>query len=565
MAFSVANTGDADSTPQTMIVQAPDGVTVRDASGTTGPTAPALRHRSAFVVAAADDPAQPAATVATAAAPAADRPSSDDEGLVRCTDRTCHYTVPAHRTLTVTLTLSLRPDAAAGTIALRIGGQQAGAATLTVGPALRDLAFTADTLRAGTTTPVPLTADVAPGVADPGTITLDTRHGDFWLTGVPDSCHRVSASTLVTCTPRSVHDGAADFGTFDITVLPRGSGAQTIVADLPGGRSAQVGVIDQDGHRTDSIVAAPLRPGDPVSLTGPFGGALVGGTAMYCDHPDWTRGDCGFHSQPMTMVTSHQILTIPDGATVLSATLTWAMSYPENGDPANLSKATFHIGPDGCADECDSHPIAADRVQTPVVDDNGAPRDEQGSMYVRAADVTEWVQRTGALTVWTDGLAPSLSAAPGGGATPMAGWALSVVWSQPGTHTTIQLSNPGTYSLSGAAPTQITLADAGPAIDDLSVVVWATDPQAHKDIIVGDAEQGVSSQLMGIFSLPSDGDEQQAEQHYATGFSLVTGVRSAPNESAVFVNRKENFAQNWAGASPDGLWLGPLLVIRDAQ
>jgi RNA polymerase sigma factor (sigma-70 family) len=517
VSFTVQNSGQTGSSPQTVGVSAPSGVSLVGGSGVvaSGSAAVGLRRASALFGPALDVP--PAATATAGAA-----------GSVSCSSASCSYTVPANSTLTVTLQLLIAPDAADGTIALSAGADRA-SLPLTVEAGLTSLQWSnpAGGWHAGTTaSAVTLVGHVAAGVTDVGTITLPTRSGDLWITGYPSNCDPVSgaAKPSIVCSPVP-GSAPGQFGQFAITPLPSASGQTSLTAALSGGRS-----LDTDPVDVAALVLDPQNPSSySIDMTGPFGGALIGAEAMSCATPAITRGDC----RGLSTVSVPQTLTIPEGATVVSAIVTWAATAPASDDPATLDTATFHAG-----------------EQSTDVSGAAPFPDDTGQMYVRTADVTSDLVGTG--PYWVDNIQATKVTA---GTTAMAGWSLAVIWYDPTAQARVDYRNPGAYNLSSAGGTTTQMADSGTPIQSLSAAIWAPDPWAVKTV----TDNGVPLDLPTTI----DGVRTGGDGPHATGFTLLDGIASGAAGPISLVNVDGPFQLPFVTPSTqDGLWIGPTLVVR---
>ncbi len=529
--------GSQASSGGRLSLSAPTGATVTGATTTApAPSASPLRRLSSFVATADNAPTQ-----------------------LACMDGSCALpNIPGGTAVTVTLTVSVAPATADGTMQALIDGKASGAAVpLVVSAGLTRVSLDAATaLQAGTSVDVGLSATVADGVVDLGTLTLPLRSPALWITGHPANCRPDSAvpPTSLTCQPDGpVASGpglvsTVSFGTLSITVLPSGVGAQHLTAALPGGRSAPV--VYATG---DPITITPLSPGSPVTLSGPFGGTVIGAEALACAKPFVTRGNC----DGLTEVQHPQPVIIPQRSTIIWASLTWAVTAPADGDPKSLDSIVFHTAdPGGDPARSDvAHPIGPAGVSTPVADTDG-------QMYVRSVDVTDLVTPDG--QVWVSGIAATkvtTRATPKtAGTTPMAGWALSLIWSDPSADATVESSNPGTRNVSSKEVSTTTLATAGLPIIDMSTVVWAADPWGNKHIVVNDkAAEPAPPPIQGVRTI--DG-----KRYYATGVDVVVGVKARANQDIRLTNADQLIQPPWRRdgdeSYQDGLWIGPTVVVR---
>lgn len=513
VSFTVQNSGQTDSDPQTATVSTPTGVALVGGSGAVDSTASALRRFSALLA---------------PFAAAADPPT--------CSATSCSYVVPAHSTVTVTLDLSVAPEAADGVITVSTGGPGDASLPFAIAPGMTALHLSPgqNAWAAGTTVTAKLDGTLAsPDVTDVGTVVLPLRNGDAWITSYPDTCAPTSGDPSTISCSGAVAAGAATFGTFGISLMPGLTGDLAIAATLPGNHPGlPLTSVPSTDNPTGAITVTPLAPGGTISLTGPFGGMLIGAETMACATPSTTRGDC---QGGLSTVSVPQSSAIPDGATVVSATLTWAATAPAAGlDASALNTVQFHDG---------------DRPARAVTGVSTIP-DMAQQMYVRSADVTADVIGNGPF--WVDGIAATTTTA---GTTAMAGWSLAVIWYQPGASATVSYVNPGAYSLSSVAGTVTPLAAAGAAIRSMSVVIWAADPWAVKAITAGGSPVSLPATINGVRTID---DEQRA-----TGFTLLDGIAAGATGEISLVNVNGPTQAPFHGPSTqDGLWVGPILVIR---
>jgi RNA polymerase sigma factor (sigma-70 family) len=540
VSFTVQNSGQTDSSPQTVGVSAPSGVSLTGGSGVvvSGSAAPGLRRASALFT----------PLDAPAAAPSA--------SPVTCSSASCSYTVPANSTLTVTLQLTVAPGAVDGIIALSAGTSGKPALSLKVEPGLTLSLDPPANWTIGAAADMTLIGTVKPGVTDVGVITLPT-HGD-WIWFAPPTS-RTYASSCVPSTDgltlecrAPVVNGTVDFGYVSATaVMPDGLAAS---ADLPGGRTAPV-----TGANGSTLTAArpPLASG-PTTLSGPFDGVSVGAPMMRCDQPlPADRGTCQMTSDTAPIARPID----PDGATIVFAELVWA---------ATAADPNAKVPPDlGCTPE-HWHALDCLRLRVGSADHwvEGQPLpplpNTQGELIVRAADVTSLL--TGATSVKSDKLSVSadelaaMITTPPSGLPAMAAWNLLVVWANPQAQgRTVTIDNAAALSDStilGGQPVVsdgVTIAPAGPQIQRVQTTLWAVDVWADKsvDLMEGRQATAISGPLTGVLDING--------VQYATGFQIWGADSSllggSAHASVVFVNQV-------ADARSDRLWIGPTLVVR---
>jgi RNA polymerase sigma factor (sigma-70 family) len=435
-------------------------------------------------------------------------------------------------TVAVTLTIHVPTTAATGPLVIEIGDLVISTAPLSFAAGLSALTLgVGQTLTAGTSTTAELLGTLGEGVSDPISITLPLRAGDLLITGVPKNCQSTGGNTAVTCAPLA--GTAPDYGAFGITLTSSASGQQNLIAVLPG--KQQVPVHGPTGKPLEVI---PIDPGSPVALTGSFGGVQVGATSMECSLPNLTREQCAV-ARRMAMVTRPQTLTVPAGATVVAATLTWAAANPANGKPDSLDTVTLHQG-----------------GRTTTVNGTSPPgvRDIKHTLYIRTADVTDLLVGTG--SVWVGGIAARTTPGP---SQPMAGWALDVIWYDPSASTgSVQFGDPSRLSESSGNGNSTAIAPAGDAISALSVTLWAPDPWARKAIMVGGQPVGTA---------PIEGVVTDASGRlHTTGVDLLTGIVADSRQGVTIRNTKGPATTGFRTPSVlDALWIGPTLVIRSSQ
>jgi len=560
--FAVANTGGTDSDSQTAQVTTPAGVTLAGATGQVSPATPALRRYSALL-------STPTLT-------------PDGEGPVTCTASSCTYSVPAHSVLTITLRLTLAPGAANGAITLRLPGATPVALPVSVGAGLTaiHLGDASTSWRAASTLDkLPLTASVAPGVTNPGTIILPLRSDELWITDYPATCTPVGTDAI-RCTPSAVDGGRATFGVFSVTVLPDASGAQRIRATLPGGRSGEV-----LGAGDGAIDVTAARPGGPIDMTGPFAGTVVGAPTLYCAGTSRTpcQGDtdgqghhsCQSETNPMChsgMATFEppiaRTLPIPDGATLVSAQLTWAMSTredPQQPVPADAGSVNLLLDGEACAPAgASARCVTGTRLDAPeplgalIGCDSLSPcPNTEVAQWV--ADVTDLVRNHHTLAV-TDLDAP----ASGTSRTPMGAWALALIWSAPGAATTSVTALTPAQALAGQDWTCTSLAprcaDRSAPVQTVATALWGVDDLPGKSISIGDGADSV----IASYRAPGDPDDPD-----------LAGVMAAPDDPGgwlatgldideIFMDRQLSGPLVVHSSGADLIWVGMTLVVRRA-
>jgi RNA polymerase sigma factor (sigma-70 family) len=536
--FSVTNSAQAPSNPQIVRFAGPEGVALVGWSGSTSSAPEALRHFSALL------------------APRLFVP--DDAGLVSCTPPQCSYVVPANTTLTVTLSLYVSPDTETEPAPVVLTDRNTSfTVPVSVEAGLTGLHLTARSGRwkAGTTVTADLTGNLAEGVVDVGTVTLPLRTGYLWITAYPDSCARSTTdpqTATITCDHRTLTDNTASFGSLSVTVLPTADGAQTIIANLPGGRWLSVDSEDATGIHIEA-----LAPGDPIDMTGPFGADLVGAAMMRCDVPLDDRDTCRMIpvTDPIT-----RVVQVPHGATVISAQLMWAATAP-----GIVAKDDPPCTPDPL--NCITLKVDDEIDHLAGVAPPGAP-DTPGELVVRAADVTSLMASGGSVSA--TGLAASTSSSTNLPA--MAAWSLVVVWAfDDDSSSRVQVDNSLTDSSSAKGGTVSTVAAAGSTIEGFWTTLWAVDDWADKSLAFDPAREPnpLPVTIDGNCMAQGGPVAGAALLQYACGFQVL-GACSASSAPRCF---DPAALKDSAGAAIrltnsqvdnriDRLWIGPTLVIR---
>ena len=447
--------------------------------------------------------------------------------------------------MTVSLTLHLPADAAqSGTLVLRIGDLAPVQVPITVASGLSavTLGVPGQTWTPGQSVDAGLVGSLAAGVTEAPALTLPLQGVGLWITGYPATC-TPGPDTTITCQPGPVSPtGTVDYGTFTVAVLPAENGQQELTATLPGGQANPVA----------GPSAAPLAPNDPVDLTGPFGGVQVGAASLWCDTPETARANCRGGLSPTD---DPQAVSVPVGATVVAAILTWAATAPaEVSDPDAFDTVTLHV----------------DDVATAIDPQEAvAPAAPDGNLWVRSALVTDELA-TGGHSVWVEGID---AARQGTTLSPMAGWSLTVIWTDPSADATVQYTDPQFASPCAQSTDPATphdpcipsvstsrgditeIAPQGAAIIDLTTTIWAADPWADKSIQVG-GQDITTPKIAGV--------RDQPDGFHATGFDLLTNIAAPKDQDVGLRNTTGPVILGFPlGLSDlDQLWVGPTLVLR---
>ena len=540
--FSVTNSGATASDPQSVGISTPDGVSVAGGSGATSSQAPALRGFSALLPA----------------------PWAAGAGPVACQRTSCSYTVPANSVLTVTLQLTVDPDAKSGSITLTVPHSSPVSLPITVAPGLTDLRFVdpSGAWQAGTTVTTALQATVAEDVTDPGTVTLPLHNDDLWITDYPSNC-KPSGTAAITCTAVTVAKRVADFGSLSVTLLPNATGAQSVQTTLSGGQ--EVPIVGTDGT---AIVAEALQPGGPISITG-FDGAIIGAAAQYCDAVDRLYcinhqglGNAGW--RPFDQSTS-----LPDavaGKKIVLARLSWSVSFP---NAASSTKV-----PDAATVTLDAGtPVHVQGTQVDIEQD-ASSRDARIVQYT--ADLPDPTVLAGHHSVSIAGIVPTIPEnehanghAHGHDEHPaMVAWTLAIVWSDPDSNDTLRLySTPtlldGTGSSDNDSWTEPD-ASSGP-LDHLSAAMWGVDGLGSKTVAAGGVDLSRSlpalgpllgsncSPLMGLIPAPL-GSHSCA----SVGFGLFDA------DSSQVPSGSDGTGPITVTSFSDTIWVSSVLVVRSS-
>ena len=277
-------------------------------------------------------------------------------------------------------------------------------------------------------------------------------------------------------------------------------------------------------------------------MTGPFGGASVAQATLRCAVPDFlTRGDCP--GGLSTVAPSSADVTVPPGATVLLAELTWAATAPAAAPVTTLDTVRVTV---------DDHSAFLAHGVRPAdipTDSTGGDPVTTGRMFARVAGTADdtllaAMAGPGRHTVSVSGLAARTGPA---GISPMAGWSLTVLWTTgQDTNAEVTTSDYGRPSSSTAAGDVTVLAADGAPVTDFYQTVWAADPWAQKTVTIGGTT--VTADVTGRHDREVDGVDLVHPQLPAAG---LIGTISFTNTALRVGN-----------TSPDELWIGPTLLIQ---
>ncbi len=383
-------------------------------------------------------------------------------------------------------------------------------------------------LAAGTMGTLALGAVVGDGVTEPGPVRIPRQLAPGLLVTAATGCDRDGEEFR--CPPG---DGAGPAPTLTVAVLPLAS-SDTVLA--PAGL---------DGNRQQGIAGSlpvvPRAPGQRIELTGPFGGTSVGAPILRCEKTEVdTRNGCpgGLTTVPASSAT----LTVPAGATVVSAELTWAATAPAAIPVSTLD--TVDVAIDG-SDRGTVHGVRPAGVSADVTGGNPVT---SGQLFQRVAtaDAQQLLAAgasPGTHTVTISNLAARTTA---GRTSAMGAWSLTVLWSTSSTADVgVLTDNRGLFSRSTRAGAVTEIEPAGRTVTAIYQTIWAADPWGIKTLAIGDT--AVANRVNGRHGLRLDGFDLL---HPSLPESGLAG-------SITFVNR----LTPPAALHPDGLWIGPTLVI----
>lgn len=470
-------------------------------------------------------------------------------------------------TIGSTLTVKTGPPSSSPLVSARLAGDR----TLGISSAIAvredvspvSLAVDGD-LIAGKDGILTVTAQLAPGLlATDGTISIPAAQHDVLLRAGTSGC--VLGGGILSC-PLHLDRSSSSHQQWTIpaAALPVLTGPTVTFSNAwIGGAAVPV---------ASSASAASRAPGDPISITGPFGGAMVGAETMQCRQATTNRGNCLDDTNSPGLIrldgtNGHaplvQQLTVPVGATIISAELTWAATAA--GD--DFDKATLSV---------DGNTVVAAGTQV----------HQDPSLTVQTADLTTSLAG-GLLSPGTHDLqiAALNAAATTSPMSPMAGWSLTVLWGYPddGAHpsVTIDTTNDSTALQSGASTdgNSLAIAPAGSTIRAVGVTAWAADPWAAKSLKAGGQMLACTFPVMQLPLWPSAGPD--SEDCLGYGRNTFTGTTGDTPQTAVttgvdirtftgaFAGPITMYNQQAGGIldnmnfSSDTLWIGPVLVIRD--
>lgn len=432
--------------------------------------------------------------------------------------------VSAAATGTQELAAALLP---AGTVRLTDGGDP-----LTVDPARSGydritLAASAP-LAAGTMGSLTLDVVVGEGVTEPGPVRIARQLAPGLLVTAATGCDRVGEA--FNCPPAGDRDPAP---VLTVAVLPLAAATTDLVpAGLEGGRAQDI---------IGAFTVVPRAPGQRIALTGPFGGRTVGAPTMRCEKAGiLVRNTCP--GGLTTVTSSSATLTVPAGATVISAELTWAATAPTSGQASTLD--TIDVCIDG------PRPVSVHGVRPAGVagDVTGPHPVTSGQLFQRVASVdAQQLLAAGTVSGSHTVIVQNLAARTRAGRTsPMGAWSLTVLWSTDApTNVGVITDNRGQYSSSTRAGAVTTIEPAGKPVTSVFQTIWAPDPWAHKTLAIGDT--------------PIAGDIDGLHGNLLDGFELLHPA--LPEGGLVGPLTFTNRLTPPPGVSRDGLWIGPMLLF----
>ena len=385
-------------------------------------------------------------------------------------------------------------------------------------------------LHAGTMGSLTLVAVPGADVTEPGPIRLQQMLARGLMITAADGCV-LDGDTYVCPVDQVVNQP-----TLTVAVLPLATDADGLApASLDGSRSQPI---------AQPPTVFPRSPGEVISLRGPFGGTSVAAATMQCSTPGFNvRSECP--GGMTTVKSSSAAFTVPAGATVISAELTWAASAPAADPAATLD--TVRVGIDGIPSFV-AHGV---RPADIAGDTTGPDPVATGQMFERVAAATDQAQLAaaatpGAHTVSVTDLAAKSRMA---GASPMGAWSLTMLWLDPSlsdsADTGVTTCNRGTFNTSTATGMTTTIAPAGDPVIALYQTIWAPDPWSSKTLSIGGTP--VTTNVLGRDGNRVDGLELL---HPALPAGGLDGALTFTNTLAGPV-----------GTAPDGLWIGPTLLI----
>lgn len=429
------------------------------------------------------------------ASPAFGRAAS--AAALTCSPSGCELPViAAGGRLSITLQLVASTSTSSALLDLMAYDQQLTVGTVNVTSGYTEILIKADSAPvAGTSIDVQLTALIADGATDPGPISIPQQlSAGIVLNGSPEVCDAGEAA--LSCSPL----GGSLTVTLPALVLAHAVGPQTITIVDAAGRSIPVTLNNGEG-----INVQPLPTGGPINLVGFYGGVSIGAPTLVCAKPGAPRDTCDRAIQHPTVA-----LDMPTGATVVSATLTWAQSTSVWSVPPSVA-------------------LTVDGVTRSVV---GSKSSLDGVVSF-TADVTKLISGPGKVSVTEEGFTvPWLD--PLGGA--FRGWTLTVIWSDPATPLTWVSFRSDLQRASGpgASGTAALGTLARPAVR--YVTLWSADAGSAATFAPKDLSQPV------VTGVDANGR--------AAGYQLLTTLTPGLGGD-----------MQLSSSDRDGLWAGPVLVV----
>ena len=416
--------------------------------------------------------------------------------------------------------------------------------TLVLSPSLAEGRMTLDVTNAGRALDAAVVELVVPEIL---AISGDVCIGGIWAGG----------TTRLRCTLGPLDAGATRMLALEVVALPD---APLTLTTLPATLTATVGatshVVDADLDVQVDTERAQLR----ARFEGQYRAYEIGAPTIHCATNDRTclgqaAGNAnndsvngrvvldGLNGRPLSTST----LTLPEGARVVGAYLTWGASYPglPPGDATSRGGGTF-LAPGGTGtsrtalDVRGSSRLASDSL--------GANPLGGRDFFQSAADVTDFVRtvidvdpdaRTGGWSFVPD-------VAPGTGSALFGGWSLTVVVEEPGAPVSDVRVYDALDLVSGTGSMDVRFAADVASDVRLGATVWEGDRGSN---ILGDYVRLDDRPLVPLGGL---GQSNNAFDSTATGFSPA-GVTGSVNSFGVDVR---GFGSSAVGAGTSTLTFG---------
>jgi RNA polymerase sigma factor (sigma-70 family) len=430
---------------------------------------------------------------------------------VGCETGTCTLPeVPSGQTVTLSLSVKVANSAATDQVSVTLYGQTVAVpVSLTSGYASISLGGSA-TAQAGSNPSFTLTATTAPGVTDPGPLTVPAQLSpQLWVTSA-DGCTKLGDGNF-----------QCPAGTRPINVrtvaLPSASGDQTVALRDAGNRSVRL---------ASPIRIAALAAGRSFDMTGAFGGVSMGAATVACPRTNAKRSDCPTR---FDAVNNTRQLVVPDGRTVVWARLSWAAAAeatgtdPATGRPYDLSKVSMKVG-SASPQQVTGQPVAA----------------AKSNLVSYSADVTSLI--SGSTSVAVTRLAASTQTI--GEAVPFGGWTLTVVYSDPTAAADAKVSFRETPATLGGSDRNAVLASVGPRASSVYVTMYAVDPWGSKKL----TGATVSHDPLNGFADP----DADAQHRFASGYQLLPVCGAAATRASSLTLTSDG---------TDSFYIGPVLQV----